>query len=398
MPQPINKKILAKHQDIVTEPPFYTVLFDMHSIMKTCMVDDKVNTNGVAYGMIFQTLLQIKLILKKKDFQHAYAMYDGNNAGQLRFSLLGDYKSNRTGKNFSTESVKSDYYREMDKFMRRVLENRKKTVKPEKLSEDELFFESKNKIQEYLEELFIRQVEAENCEADDLIAWYVLNKKPNERIVIVSNDHDLSQLISDSKFVTQYVLRDKKFITESNFKENYGYFHSNVVLQKTLCGDTSDVIYGVKSLGVKTLYEIMPEIIDKKVELYEVLTRVKELKKERENIKKPPKKVYDNILNQITDGCHPDGKLFEINNRIIDLKKPMLTDEAIEQLNDIVYSPLSPEDRSLKNLYEYILRDGIDELRDSNKFSSFFSTFAYLRDKEIKFYEKWLEESELPTR
>lgn len=393
MSQPINKKILAKHPDVIIEPPFYTVLFDMHSIMKTCVADDKVNTNGVAYGMIFQTLLQLKLILKKKDFQYAYAMYDGNNAGQLRFSLLGDYKSNRSGKNFSTDGVKSDYYKEMDKFMRRVLESKKKPIKPEKISEDQLFFESKKKIQEYLEELFIRQIEAEDCEADDLIAWYVLNKKPNERIVIVSNDHDLSQLVSDNNYVTQYVLRDKKFITESNFKETYSYYHGNVVLQKMLCGDQSDVIYGVKSLGKDTLYKIIPEIKERKVELYEVLSRVKELKLERENNKKPPLKVYDNILNQITDGCHPNGKLFEINKQIIDLKKPMLTNEAIEQLNDISYNPLSPDDRNLKNLYEYILRDGIDELRDTNKFSSFFSTFSVLRDKEIKFYEKWMNEN-----
>lgn len=393
MSQPINKKILAKHPCVILEPPFYTVLFDMHSIMKTCMVDDKVNTNGVAYGMIFQTMLQLKLILKKKDFQYAYAMYDGNNAGQLRFSLLGDYKSNRSGKNFSTDGVKSDYYKEMDKFMRRVLESKKKPTKPEKISEDQLFFESKNKIQEYLEELFIRQLEVEDCEADDLIAWYVLNKKPNERIVIVSNDHDLSQLVSDDNFVIQYTLRDKQFIQESTFKDIYGYHPKNVVVQKMLCGDTSDVIYGVKSLGKDTLHKIMPEIKERKVELYEVLTRVKELKKERENIKKPPLKVYDNILNQITDGCHPDGKLFEINRQIIDLKQPMLTKDAINQLNDIVYSPLSPDDRNLKNLYQYILRDGIDELRDTNKFSAFFSTFASLRDKEVKFYEKWMVEN-----
>jgi 5'-3' exonuclease len=393
MSQPINKKILAKHPNVSLEPPFYTVLFDMHSIMKTCMVDDKVNTNGVAYGMIFQTMLQLKLVMKKKDFQYAYCMYDGSNAGQLRFSLLGDYKSNRSGKNFSTDGVKSDYYKEMDKFMKRVLEYSKKEKKPEKISEDQLFFESKKKIQEYLEELFFRQVEADDCEADDLIAWYVLNKKPNERIVIVSNDHDLSQLVSDENFVIQYTLRDKQFIQESTFKTIYGYHPKNVVLQKIICGDTSDVIYGVKSVAEKTLYEIMPEVKDRKVELYEVLSRVKELKAKREVDKKKPKKVYDNILNQVTDGCHPEGKLFEINRQIIDLKQPMLTNDAIEQLNDITYSPLSPEDRNLKNLYQYILRDGIDELRDTNKFSTFFSTFASLRDKEIKFYEKWMGEN-----
>jgi 5'-3' exonuclease len=307
--------------------------------------------------------------------------------------LLFDYKSNRSGKNYDFSGVNSEYYNNIDKFMKRVLENKKKTTNQDKISEEQLFFSQKKNIKFILEELFVRQVEVDKCEADDLIAYYILNKKPNDRVIIVSNDMDLAQLISDENYIAQYVIRLKKFITCANFKENFSYNQSNVVIQKILCGDQSDVIYGVKSLGVKTLHNIMPELIDRKVEFYEIIQRVKELKDERGKTKKKPMLVYDNILNQITDGSHQDGKLFEINEKIINLKKPLLTNDAIEEMENIMYSPIDPEGRNMGNLYKLILEYGIDDLIDTNRFSNFFSTFNKTIDKEKKFFNNWKDEN-----
>ena len=51
--------------------------------------------------------------------------------------------------------------------------------------------------EEYLEEIFIRQVEVDNNEADDLIAYYCQIAK-DEQIIIFSGDKDLTQLISET--------------------------------------------------------------------------------------------------------------------------------------------------------------------------------------------------------
>ena len=64
--------------------------------------------------------------------------------------------------------------------------------------DDEIFEREKGIINAILEELCIRQYEFENVEGDDIIAYYVKNKKPNEKVVIVSSDKDLTQLISDT--------------------------------------------------------------------------------------------------------------------------------------------------------------------------------------------------------
>ena len=77
----------------------------------------------------------------------------------------------------------------------------------------------------------------------------------------------------------------------------------------------------------------------------------------------------------------------------MNLKNPLLTEDALAMLTDSMHLPIDPEGRSLSNLYKLMLRDGIDELIDSNKFSNFFSSFAPLRQKEVAFYEKWLKEN-----
>ena len=47
-----------------------------------------------------------------------------------------------------------------------------------------------------------------------------------------------------------------------------------------------------------------------------------------------------------------------------------------------------PAGRSFENLYSYIIEDGIDELSDPDRFSSFFEPFKLLVDKEVRKYMK----------
>lgn len=108
---------------------------------------------------------------------------------------------------------------------------------------------------------------------------------------------------------------------------------------------------------------------------------------ERKADKKKPLKWTENIINRVTDGIQGED-IFEINEKIINLRKPLLTPEAIEQIDSMMYTPLDPDGRSLQNLYNIILSYGIDELKDSNKFGNFFIEFKYLIDKEEKFFKR----------
>ena len=65
-----------------------------------------------------------------------------------------------------------------------------------------------------------------------------------------------------------------------------------------------------------------------------------------------------------------------------------MTEDAIEEIESMMYAPQDPEGRSFSNLYQYMIDDGIDELKSETKFASFFEQFKVLADKEKKRYEK----------
>ena len=251
----------------------------------------------------------------------------------------------------------------------------------EKQKHKEIFYWQRDIIMQMLEELFVRQCVCDETEADDFIGYYVSHKKPNEKIVIVSNDRDLTQLIADDVIV--YVQSLKAFVNTKNHTDIMGYNYQNVALKKMICGDSSDNIKGIKGVGEKTLLTNFDEIKKRKVTLEEVIEKAKSINEERVKNKKKPLKWADNIVNRVTDGCQGE-KIYEINEKIIDLKKPLMSTEAKDLLESIMYAPIDPTDRNMENLYNIIIEYNIDKLKDPTTFGNFFSEFMYLIDKEKK--------------
>lgn len=391
MKQPIPNRISETHQES-NESPFYTLIVDGNSLLEVAFnADTRINSKGEHIGGVFQFLLQLKILLSKKDFDYVYVFWDGDNSGQLRYDIYPEYKANRD-KNFSDDNINSDYYRKIDNFVKKVLDKRNKPVDQEKILKKEKFHRQKKIVQEYLEELFVRQVVCDKIEGDDLISHYCLHKKPNERIYIVSGDRDITILLDIDEYICLYIPVIKKFVTSKNHIETFGYHQKNVLLKKMLCGDQSDNIKGIKGLGEQTLMKIMPEIKDREVKLYEVIERCNNLINKRVNEKKKPLKIYENIINQVSDGLH-NGKVFEVNKKIINLKEPLLTEQAKEMVDNMMYIPIDSDGRSMGNLYNLILRDDITELIDKDRFSNFFSTFNKTIEKEKRFLKKWMEDN-----
>lgn len=384
MKQVIKKNIKDSH-NIDDSPIIRTLLVDGNNLMKISLVDKRMNSRNQEYGMVYQFLLQLNKVINRSDYNHIYVMFDGNGSGQLRYDIYKDYKANRD-KNYQ-DREKSDYDKAIDDYCKKVLsysKNKKKEVKRGE-TEEENFERQKYILQQCLEELFIRQVECENVEGDDLIAYYVQNRKPNEKIVIMSGDRDLTQLINDD--VCVYIPSLKKYISPQNHLKEMGYTHENVLLKKILCGDASDNIKGVKGLGEKTLFDLFPKMKTEPYTLERVINESKEMIENRKKEKKKPLLVTENIINKVTNGCQGD-KIYEINEVIINLSNPLLTKEAIQELNAISYSPMSPEGRDFKNLYAIIQENEMIDLMNEDKFANLFSPFYKIINMEKKFFEK----------
>ena len=124
-------------------------------------------------------------------------------------------------------------------------------------------------------------VEMEGFEADDLIATYSnIAKKTNKKVIIISSDKDLMQLVDDNTILfdpmKQYWINDEQVF------EKFGVYPNRVIDVQSLAGDSSDNIPGVPGIGIKTAAELINQYGD----LEQLLTKASEIKqnKRRENL------------------------------------------------------------------------------------------------------------------
>ena len=392
MSQPVRKQILEKYPD-ANEETFVTVLVDGNSVLRQAFRDNRVNTNGIHYGGVFQFLLQLRELLKKIStrIEYVYVFFDAHDSGILRYEIYPPYKANRD-KDYAEHSNLSEYMKEYNAYLERMrnhlYKKREKPVReltPEERTVKENFDRERDLLCKYFNELYIRWMIDEKTEGDDLISYYVHHKLPNEKVVIMSADEDLTQLISDSVCVYNNI--KKKFYSSENFIRLKGFPYQNVVVRKVFCGDKSDNIGNIDGVSETRLTELMPEILTRPVTISEVRERAKEKVEERVNQKKKPLKWHENIVNGVSRTEYP-GDFYEINERIINLERPLLTPEAEEELSGMMHNVQDPEGRSFENLYSYMLEDGIDELSDTDRFSFFFEPYKPLVDKEMRRYKK----------
>ena len=383
----VIKKTIKESKNINDEPLIYTLLVDGNNLMKISSVDKRMNGKGEEYGIVFQFLWQLHKLLQVKDYNFVYVMLDGEKSGQLRYNFYQDYKANRD-KNYELSGSKSEYDKQIDAYVKKVLDysrnkhKQQETVRGE--TEEESFERQKIILKQILEELFVRVCEYDEVEGDDLIAHYVKNKKSNERVVIVSGDRDLTQLINDE--VCVYIPSLKKYISPKNHIQELGYTHENVLIKKILCGDSSDNIKGIKGMGDKTFFSLFPDAKTKKYTLDDIFVETKKNIEERLKNKQKPLQVTENILNKVTLGSQGD-KIYEINDKIINLSNPLLTKEAKEELDNIMYAPLDPEGRDLKNIYQIIQENEMNDMLDEKKFGNLFAAFYKLIDTEKKYFK-----------
>ena len=299
-------------------------------------------------GALYHFIVTLQKHLLEKNYDKVVVFWDGPKSNHFRKEIYPAYKQNRK------KRMDDDRFQSM--------------------------MEQKNRISEYLEELFIRQCQFKNCEADDGIAYYC-QITPKEEKTIISSDKDLIQLIN--KKVTQYLPRKKQYI-EHDSMVKIGQQEipvTNIVLLKVLTGDKSDNIEGISYLGEKTLFSLFPELTEKEVSLEFILEKTKQLKKESNN---KNKKAISNILEGVTKSGERGTEFYDTNRRLVDLTIPFLTDEAREEIKSISHLPLDPTDRKIENVIEMTLRDGLSKFlpKKDNDWLDFFEPFIELIKKE----------------
>jgi DNA polymerase-1 len=316
---------------------------------------DLKTSTGHLCGGSFGFIDSLRAISQKVLPDRIVVMWDGFHSGKLRYEIYPPYKANRNKDwEITDKAIATD-----------GLYNHQDLEKVE-------FLKQKIQIQNYLDELFIRQVEVDLIEADDLIAQYVLrSESDDDEIIIYSRDRDYLQLISDKVSI---VTSDSAFvINKQEYESKNGHTIDNELLFKCFEGDSSDKIEGVKGINRETLIKYFPNIAKEKY-LYSRL-----VEESIEAKKKKKLKIYDKIV-------EAQSVLYR-NARLMNLKKPFLNEEAISKVDAIKHGTLG-EDRSIENAVSLFIKDGmIGHLQDGN-LEDFFSPFYRIMTKEIEYSKK----------
>ena len=255
-------------------------------------------------------------------------------------------------------------------------ENRKQRIR----TEEELnsYNYQRDRIKQYLEELFVRQGEYEYCETDDNIAYYTQNS-PNERKIVYSSDGDLTQLVSGN---TQIFNPSHQKLYKQN--DTIVYDHEeilieNVRLVKMMCGDSSDNIAGIRGMGIKRFLSLFPELRTQQITVEQVKDKCNVLfEQDKHN------KLIANLLTGVTKHGVFGEEFFDVNNRIVSLDNPFLTDEAKEGIELLINENLDPEGRSYKNTMRMMMEDGIFTAlpKSDDRWTMFLNPFLRLTRKE----------------
>ena len=314
------KKDLLKLLDNVQEnnveapqPERYMLIDGLNLFFRNFSIINAVNSNGAHVGGLGGFFRSLGALTRQIQPTQIIVVFDGVGSSNNRKNIIPEYKSNRN----LTRVTKHELFDNIDE-------------------EDDAKVSQIVRIIEYLQTLPVKVVSMNSVEADDIIAYLssVLPQKEDEKVFIVSSDKDYLQLVS--KQVIVYRPIEKEFFTESIVKEKFGLDPHNFILMKTLLGDASDALPGIKGLGAKTLFKKFPELTTEHLSFDDII----ELSEQRmeEHV------VYARILHDI--------EMLENKYKIMDLSNPMMTDDDKEYIAEFIKPfPLELHAKEFINMY-----------------------------------------------
>ncbi len=323
-----------------------TLLVDGNNLFKIGFHGAKdVFNNGDHVGGVYHFVNILRKFLEEHNHDKVVVFWDGESNSSIRKSIYPQYKENRR------ESMNEYKY--------------------------ESYLYQRSRVKQYLEEIFVRQIEVEDNEADDLIAYYCKISK-DEQIIIFSADKDLTQLISEN--VTIYSPITKQYFKNGDMISinKVDIPHYNVLLTKVFTGDKSDNIDGIQGLGEKTLVKLFPQLQEKPCTIEEILDYARNIPQDK------PSKTLTNLLTGKTKSTILGEEFYTTNKKIVDLTNPLITADGKELVEQILTDTIDPTDRGYKNLMRMMMEDGLFKYlpKDNEAWVNFLKPFMKLTRKE----------------
>ena len=259
------------------------------------------NDNGTHIGGLGGFLRSLGYLIDTISPTSVYVVFDGVGSTTNRKNLLPEYKSNRNIQRITNW----DGFDSLD-------------------DENDARIDQISRLIHYLHCLPVKTISIDKVEADDIISHLSakFSTEYNSKVFVVSSDKDFVQLISPT--VNFFSPTEKIFYTPEKVIEKFGVHPDNFILYKTLLGDSSDVVKGVKGLGPKKLFKLFPELKEKILSLEEIFKICEE--KYKEHV------IYSQIL------LNEDS--IRNNYKVMDLRNPLIDDNGKEIINSLIETPV----------------------------------------------------------
>ena len=237
------------------------------------------------------------------------------------------------------------------------------------------------KAKELVTAMGVNYFEIDNYEADDIIGTFAKKCNNNKEFdaVIISSDKDLLQLITDEVEVKLLKQVGNIRMTHQEFLNTYGIEPPRMVDLKSLMGDSSDNIPGVKGVGEKTALNLLQEYgtLDN---IYENINNIKgKLQEKLIEGKESAYQSYD--LATIYTDVPIDTDFEKIKYKGYDTLKYLELLEEFEFYSLIKKLDIKKEDMKENLVVEEkqdikVIKD-IDELKIEGNYSLYLEMFGY---------------------
>jgi DNA polymerase-1 len=258
-----------------------------------------INSKGIHVGGLGGFFRSLGFLINNIQPTKVYVLMDGIESSSSRKNIIPEYKGGRHQSRITKHELFDSFEEEDDSKIDQIV-----------------------RIIQYLQTLPVKTIAMPRVEADDVIAYLseITPTSPNDRVFIVSSDKDYLQLISEKVIVYRPI--EKEYYTKDTVIEKFGVTPHNFILYKLLMGDSSDKIGGIKGLGPKKLFKYFPELKTRDLSLQDLLDIAEERMEEHD--------VYARVIHDISG--------LEDKYKVMDLSKPMMSEEQKQEIVEIVNS------------------------------------------------------------
>ena len=337
-----------KEEDTLSQSPNDRILLidGLNTFIRAFAVNPSTNDNGTHIGGMAGFLQSIGYAIKNIKPTRVIICFDGKGGSSKRRKLFPEYKANRKVRKRLTRLA--SFHSQED----------------ERVSMTQQI----DRLTHYLDVLPVTVLAPENIEADDAMAYISQQVYPKSQFYIMSTDKDFIQLVDDR--VQVWSPTKKKYYFKDTVKEDFDIPAHNFLLYRTMKGDTSDNIPGIRGVGVKTLQKKLPILFeDKKLTLEELLKHVKDLDDDS--------KVISDIKN------HEDT--IRLNYDLMQLSEVDISGSTKSSIIDIVKEPVN---RLVKYKFQTMMLE--DKLNTAIRNPDFWlkACFSHLDVMADKTYER----------